>query len=285
MNFFSIKALVNKIKKEQMNKKYHVFIEDKKISKKNILEIEKRQQEVLKSHSVKREALNKKKIKEKINLEHTFGRVIISINIEEKNSHTFSDGTKIYVGRQFNNLNRRETEPVNAYVISADGIPEGAEILIHPNSIHDSNKIFNFDSDISDVKYYSIPQENCYLWRVENEDWQPLKGYVTGLRVFKEYQGVLTGIDNELIKHVLYITSGELKGKVVHTLKACDYEIIYMGKSGIEERVIRCRHFEDEENEREEIIAIDDYLTDQVQLMNLMVGLSSKDAKYIAFTI
>jgi hypothetical protein len=83
----------------------------------------------------------------------------------------------------------------------------------------------------------------------------------------------------------LYITSGNLTGKVVHTLKACDYEIIYMGTKGFEERIIRCRHFEDEINEREEIIAIDRELTKRVSRGDLLIGISSFDAKSIIFTL
>ena len=74
----------------------------------------------------------KKIIETPDNLIHTFGRVVIKINLEYKNSHTLSDGLKISLQRQFNNLNRRYTEPVNAIVISAEDIPKDAEILIHP---------------------------------------------------------------------------------------------------------------------------------------------------------
>lgn len=267
-----------------MNKKYFDFIETTTLSKSEISEIETRKQSKLKKHSEKIRSLSKKKLKEKVKLNHTYGRVIISIDVEAKNSHTFSNGEKIYIGRQFNNLNRRETEPVNAYVISADNIPQGAEILIHPNAIHDSNKIFGFNEDITDIKYYSIPEFQCFLWK-SSDDWKPLKGYATGLRVFEEYKGSLVGIEHKLIPNILYITSGELEGKVVHTLKACDYEIIFMGSKGVEERVIRCRHFENEINEREEIIGIDSELTKKVKSGELLVGISSNDAKSIIFTL
>lgn len=268
-----------------MNKKYFVLIEDKEVSKKEIAQIEKEKQKKLKNHSKKIAQINEKKIKQKVDLKHTHDRVVISINLESKNSHTFSNGDKIYIGRQYNNLNRRETEPVNAYVISGDEMPTGCEILIHPNAIQDSYKIFGFNEDISDVKYYSIPKNQCYLWKDEEGIWNPLKGFVTALRVFEEYKGILSGIDNTQIKNVLYITSGKLKGKVVHTLKACDYEIIFMGEKGVEERIIRCRHFDNEINEREEIIAVDDVLTKKVLSGDLLVGISSSDAKSIIFTL
>jgi hypothetical protein len=268
-----------------MNKKYFVLIEDKVLTKREINSIEKSRQKKIRDHANKILEINKSKIKEQINLKHVYGRVIISIDLEAKNSHTFENGSKIYIGRQFNNLNRRETEPVNAYVISAENIPSGVEILIHPNAIIDSNKIFGFNENISDVKYYSISMEQCYLWKNEEGDWMPLSGYVTALRVFEQYTGTLVGIDHKKIENVLYITSGNLKGKVVHTLKACDYEIIFMGKNGVEERVIRCRHFENEINDREEIVAVDDNLTKRIIGQDLLVGISSSDAKSIIFTL
>jgi hypothetical protein len=267
-----------------MNKKYFDLIETAPLTAYELSQIEKRKQRKLNQHAKKIREISIEKVKEKIELKHTKGRVIISIDIEAKNSHTFGDGSKIYIGRQFNNLNRRETEPVNAYVISGEGVTTGAEILIHPNAIIDSNKIFSFKEDISDVKYYSIPKEQCYIWKNENNEWLPLENFATALRVFEEYKGLLVGVEHKLIPNVLYITSGSLKGKVVHTLKACDYEIIFMGSNGVEERVIRCRHFEKETNEREEIVGIDIGLTSMVKKGDLLIGISSNDAKSIIFT-
>jgi hypothetical protein len=268
-----------------MNKKYFDFIEKKELSKREINQIEKDKQKKLLKNQKRLEEINQKKLKEQVGLKNVYGKVIISINLEGKNSHTFGSGQKIYIGRQFNNLNRRETEPVNAVVISSDQIPSGVEILIHPNAINESNKIYSFIEDDSDVKYYSIPEEQCYLWKDNEGEWQPLKGYVTAFRVFEPYKGPIVGIEPKQIKNVLYITSGELKGKVVHTLKACDYEVIFMGNNGYEERIIRCRHFENEINEREEIIAIDPILTKKTLKSELLVGISPKDAKYIIFTL
>lgn len=268
-----------------MNKKYFDLIETSPLTASELSQIERRKQRKLNQHANKIREISAEKLKEKIELKHTNGRVIISIDTEAKNSHTFGNGSKIHIARQFNNLNRRETEPVNAHVISGEGITIGAEILIHPNAIIDSNKIFDFKEDVSDVRYYSIPKEQCYIWKNENNEWIPLKNFATALRVFEEYKGVLLGVEHKLIPNVLYITSGELKGKVVHTLKACDYEIIFMGSTGVEERVIRCRHFENEINEREEIVGIDTNLSSKVKKGDLLVGISSNDAKNITFTL
>jgi len=206
------------------------------------------------------------------------GKVIISVDLESKNSHTFEDGTKIRLERQWNNLNVRETHPVNATVISGEGIKPGSQILIHPNMTHDTYKINDYlplsgETTGSDIKYYSIPEEQCYAW-LDGEEWKPLKNFDFALRVYKPYEGVIEGIEPELVKDVLYATTGEFKGKIVHTLKACDYEVIFQGTNGREDRLIRFRHYPNQEHEREEVIAVDDYLTDLLKNNKLLVGLS-----------
>jgi negative regulator of sigma E activity len=95
------------------------------------------------------------------------------------------------------------------------------------------------------------------------------------------YEGKLSGIEPSLVSDVLYVTTGEFSGKIVHTLKACDYEIIFQDTNGQEGRLIRFRHFPDEENEREEVIAIDDYLTDKLNRGELLVGLTPNKAEKI----
>lgn len=213
------------------------------------------------------------------------GKVVISVDLESKNSHTFEDGTKIRLERQWNNLNKRETHPVNATVISGEGIKPNSEILIHPNMTHETYRISDYlplsgKVESSDIKYYSIPEEQCYAW-LDGNEWKPLKNFDFGLRVFIPYSGAIQGIEPSLIKDVLYVTTGELKGKVVHTLKACDYEVIFQGTNGQEDRLIRFRHFPGQDHEREEVIAIDDYMTDKVNNKEFLVGLSPTKAKTI----
>ena len=82
--------------------------------------------------------------------------------------------------------------------------------------------------------------------------------------MFKPYNGVIEGISPTIIKNVLYLTSGEFAGKVCHTVKAADYSIIFRNELGVDETIIRCRHFENEDHEREELIAVDGYMTDMV---------------------
>ena len=212
------------------------------------------------------------------------GKVIISVDHESKNSYTFEGGLKIRLERNWNNLNKRETHPVNAIVIDGDGLKEGSEILIHPNMTHDSYKIHNYTNlsgevEGSDIKYYSVPADQCYAWF--DEEWKPLKGFDFALRVFRPYDGVLEGIEPKLMPDILYATTGEFKGKIVHTLKSCDYEIIFQGRQGREERIIRFRHFPDEDHEREEVIAVREDLTELLNKGKLLVGLTPTSAKTI----
>lgn len=218
-------------------------------------------------------------------IKHSHGRIIVSVDMNFKDSHRFEDGTEIKLIRRVNNFDRKHTEPVNAIVLSAERIPEGAEIIIHHNSTHESNRIFNYKplsgKDIaSDVRYYSIPELEAYLWKAKGEDWQPVKGFATGLRVYEPYKGILQGITPKLIKDTLLITSGLLKGKVVMTLKASDYELIFQDK-GRERKIIRIRHDDDTDIEREEIQLVHDELTDKVNEGLLLVGLTQSDAKPI----
>lgn len=220
-------------------------------------------------------------------LVHPEGRIIIIVNDEYKNNHTFSDGTVIRLERKWNNLNRREVAPVSGTVMSAENIPEGAEILFSHNTVHDVNRIFNYqplgvEEANPDIKYYSVKETECFFWRIdENDVWHPCDVFATALRVFKPYSGPLVGIEPEIIKNVLYVTSGELKGKAVMTLKACDYEIIFRdSKTGREDNIIRFRPFGDPATEREpEAIAIDNLITDKIKKGKYIVGLTATTAK------
>lgn len=219
-------------------------------------------------------------------LKHVEKRVVIKVDLEGKNFHTFENGTTIRLEREYNNLNQREVRPVNAIVVSADFIPEGSEILIHHNSTHESNRIYDYgglsgDVEVDSVKYFSIPEESCYAWRDKDGELKPLKNFAFALRVFKPYLGMLEGVDHELVKDVLYITTGELAGNVCGVLKASDYEVVFQGINGREDRIIRIRHSDEEEIEREEVIFIHHELTEKVNKGELYIGLSTKDCQPI----
>ena len=212
-------------------------------------------------------------------------RVIIKVDLESKNSHTFKDGTKIKLERVYDNFNMRYVKPVNAEVVDAKDIPAGAEILIHHNATHDTYKIFNYQRPTteasSDIQYFSIPIEECFMWREgKGSIWNALNNFVTALRIFKPYNGMLQGIEPEVMNNKLYITSGELKGRVVNTVISSDYEIIYQNDDGTEGRIIRLRYFPDG-NDRNEIIAINDNMTELVESGELLVGYNKSDAKQL----
>jgi hypothetical protein len=212
-------------------------------------------------------------------------RVIIKVDLESKNSHTFKDGTKIKLERVYDNFNMRYVKPVNAEVVDAKDIPAGAEILIHHNATHDTYKIFNYQRPTteasSDIQYFSIPIEECFMWREgKGSIWNALNNFVTALRIFKPYKGMLQGIEPEVMNNKLYITSGELKGRAVNTVISSDYEIIYQNDDGTEGRIIRLRYFPDG-NDRNEIIAINDNMTELVESGELLVGYNKSDAKQL----
>lgn len=221
-------------------------------------------------------------------LKHTQGRIIAKVNLEQKNNHTFADGTTIRLERQYNNFDRKHTEQVLGEVISAEDVPMGAFILFNHNSLHAVNQVFNHsnlsgEEAASEVKIFAIPEMECYLWKMpEEKTWHPIKPYETALRIFEPYTGVLEGIEPKKLKDTLFVTSGELKGKVVKTLKACDYCVIFRNEKGVEETIIRFRPFGDTlTNREEEAIAILNEETEKVLNGELLVGIEISDAKPI----
>lgn len=223
-------------------------------------------------------------------LSHPTGRVIVSVDMQYKNKHTFSNGKQIVLVRQVNNFDRKYTEPVNAMVISADTIPAGAEVLIHPNCTHDTNRLFNHKQisghDIAaEINTFSIKEEHCYMWRKGTPEWTPCSIYDTGLRVFQPHAGMIVGIPPKRIKDVLYVTSGKFKGQVVKTMRACDYELIFNDLDGREKRIIRFRPEGDYSSDNpahhreSEAIAIMHNLTDMVNAGKLHIGLTESNCK------
>lgn len=210
-------------------------------------------------------------------------RIVLSCDIEKKNHHRFSDGTVIRLERQWENLNRRTTEPVNCDVIDGEGIKEGAEILVHPNALIDTHRIFNYKGlsgtqIASNIRYFSIPEEQAFAWH-DGERWLPMRNFEFGLRLFTPYKGILSGIEPTKIKECLWVTTGALSGNVVHTLKAADYNIVFMDITGVEGNLIRFRHSDDPNFDREEVICINHELTEEVKKGLIYVGLTKSDCK------
>lgn len=226
-----------------------------------------------------RERMAQVAFEKQCNLKWVHGRVIVKVNAQSKNTHRFANGATIRRERNFNNLNFREVNPANATVISSENIPSGSEILVDYTSIHDSNRIFDYHSGSSDIIYYSIKEEDCFGWKHEGNDWQPLPNFEFGLRVFKPYEGMLQGIPPVPLYDTIYVTTGGLKGNVVRTLKASDYQIVFQGANGQEDNIIRFRHSDNPQFEREEVIGIMDELTEQLNNGELYVGITMRDAQ------
>lgn len=210
---------------------------------------------------------------------HVDGRVIIKLDINNKNSWTFSNGTKIRYERQFDNFNRRHTEPVNAIVISGEDIPKGSEILIHHNAVTEQYLINDYKEDNPNIKYYSIPQEMCFAYY--NKGWIPMKPFEFALQVYQPYKGFVQGIEPNIIQDTLFVTTGDLKNKVVKTLKASNYIIVFQDKNGQESQLLRFRPHGDGKEREPEAICLMDELTKKVLSGELLIGLSTTNCKKI----
>jgi len=264
-----------------MGKVFLLSPEVKYQDKSVIKEGESRKEAIVREHGLSINKKSKEKISEEDNLRHLEGRVVVKIDVEYKNKHTFSSGLTIDRPRQFNNFNKRETEPVNAVVISGTGIDKDSEILVHPNSIHDSNRIFDYKDSNDNIRYYSIQNDMCFAWYDENkQEWKGIYPYELALRVFIPYSGALIGIEPKVMKDTLFVLTGELKNKVVRTLVACDYECVYQGRNGQEQSLIRFRPFGEPKLKREEeAIAILNDVTEKVLSGKYLVGYTISDAK------
>lgn len=267
-----------------MNKKYFVIGGKKELSKEDVLGIEKSKTETLdRSHKVK-EKINEKKLSDEYEIKAMEGCAIVLIDTDGKNTYTFDSGLVIRRERDYNNFDVKDTKQTFGVIVDSATIPKGALVLFHPNATHDTYKINNYEqvsgeNESTSVHLYSIPEEQIFLWKTENTDWQPTKNHVTALRIYKPYSGLISGIEPAKLKNVLYILDGDLKGTAVHTLIAADYEIIFNDINGKERRVIRCRHSDTEELEREEIIAVNYDLTKEIEEGKLLIGISPSTAK------
>lgn len=215
-------------------------------------------------------------------------RVVILVDTEQKNFHSFNNGIIIRHERNWNNFDKKHTEQVMGTVISGGSIPEGALALLHHNATHEVNLVNNHGQlsgeDIaSGMRIFSVPIADVFLWKEGGNDWMPCEGFAIAERVFEPYKGVIQNIPPKKLKDTLYIKTGEYAGLVVRTLKACDYEIIFREPAtGQERKIIRCRPNGSEKEGRDpEVIAIDNAATEKVKLRELLVGINESDAKPI----
>ena len=254
------------------------------LSKEDIQSIEQRQNEVMVEWDNGKSESTENLLSQEDKLKHVEGKVIVKVDMMAKNHHKFESGLVIRRERQFNEFNRRITQPTNCIVISAENIEKNAEILVEHNALHETNRINDyknkFESEETDrVRYYSISTFECLAWRKDSE-WKPVEGFEFGLRIFKPYEGIMVGVEPTQIKDTLWVTSGEYKGNAVRTLKGCDYEIIFNEKFGVEGNLIVFRPDGDEKRNLEaEAIAIFWDVTESVNNGKYLIGYSIKDAK------
>ena len=201
-------------------------------------------------------------------------KIIVEVDLESKNSHTFQDGTKIRLERGYDNFNGRYTNPVNGVLVDGMGLKPGTPVVMHHNTVHDTHKVFAVRNKPL-CGTYSVPIEECYLYF--EDKWKPFPHFSLALRLFEPYNGPIQGIQPTLIKNKLYITHGDYAGSVMAVLKSSDYEVIFQDLDGKENRVIRVRN----SGERDEMIAIDHDATKKVMEYKLLVGLTPNDAKPI----
>lgn len=262
-----------------MSKFFIVNPDIETLSKQEVEGIHQRKVSLLNNFFTDKEELADQVFHEQDTLKYVPNRVIVKIDMEGKNYHRFKGGMTIRRERQFNNLNFRETSPVNGTVISSEHIPKGAEILVDYHSVHDSNRIFNYKSKSPQIHYYSIKQEDCFLWN-HSGIWEPLPPYDLALRVFKKYDGIISWMKPEVMDRMLYVTTGYFKDKIVMTLKACDYECVFQDSNGQEGNRIRFLPFGDQSvNKEEEAIAVRDDLMKELKEGKLLIGYSLSDCK------
>lgn len=252
-------------------------------------------------------------------IEHTEKRIVVKVDTESKNTYRFGNGQILFMFPNTNQLDRRYTQPVNGIVVSAEDIPVGAEVLLEHNSCHPTNEIVELKDDNPDIKYYSVPELEVYVWRkigeikfratadlhitdnwetsgvdynsfkVEETDlaeWQPTKYYAIAERVYEPYTGIFHGIKPSVIKNTLLIKTGELKGKIVHTVKNGQYEIIYQDTNGQPNEILVTFHVENEDelsdlilNAKQEVTAINHALTERYLNGELLTGLTPDNCK------
>lgn len=215
-----------------------------------------------------------------MDLKATWNNIVICVDTRKKESFRFSDGTEIKLERGWNNFNLREVNPVQGIVIDSStmDVPNDTEILFQHTCFHATYELFNVRKDSgkdveSPYRYFSVPISLCFAWRYQRKEWQPMKGFLITTRVWKPYEGLLQ-IPPSLIPNRLYVKEGELKNNIVITLKYCDYEIVFQGDNGREDYLISTKL-------DDEVVAIDNGLTEKYQEGNILIGRTVDEAKPI----
>lgn len=212
-------------------------------------------------------------------------RLVVRVDLEQKNFYTFENGQTIRLERGFDNFDRRYTEQVMGVVVDAEYVPKDSFILFHHNSLHETYKILNHSTlsgkeIASGIQLFSIMERDCFFWKKPNEkNWNSMAEFATALRVYKPYNGIIQGIEPKLIKDVLWVTSGKYKGLCCHTIKAVDYEITFRDESGRDKKILRIRPEGNEDGREPELTAINHTFTKMIKQGELYIGLSATKCK------
>lgn len=207
-----------------------------------------------------------------MNLKAVERNYLVRMIMDNKEKYKLTDDIEIEIQRGYE-FNRRLDACSFAIIIDGEGLPTGAEALVHHNAGTPSFQVPNLKNEGQDV--YSIPTDFLFCYREEGKDWMPAKDFLITKRIFKKYEGALFGIEPEQVSQRLYIEKGvypnyEVEGKVCVVTKHSDYEIIFHD-NGKEKSLVRTR--------TRELIAIDKNLTDEVKNGNLLIGNNLKDVK------
>lgn len=209
------------------------------------------------------------------------GKILVKIDILQKEKYALTKDTTIYIARGFN-FNLREDRATMGYVVDGNGMKEGVPVLVHylstePSYAVDNEDILTENEKRDGFKIRNVPQDMVFCW-FDGKNWQPCKDFLITKRIFKEYKGRLVGIDHQIVKRRLYVVSGvdewdgevtDLSGKVCVVTENSDVELIFHDENHKEGRVIRTMH--------REIEAIDNKLTNEVKNGKYLIGLSANN--------
>lgn len=221
-------------------------------------------------------------------LRHAPHKVLIEVDITQRNSYRFANGTELVMFPKTDQFDKRFWAATSGIVVSADDMPAGSEVLIEHNSCEPTNAVVEYENANPNIKLFSVPEMEVYAWRSPHyNEWVATKYYAIGLHVYKPYKGILQNIKAEVIKNTLLILSGELKDKVVHILKNGEYTIVYQDRNGKPNELLVTFNAPPEEqgdiiiDAKQEVIAIDHSLTERWLNGELLAGLTHENAKSI----
>lgn len=209
------------------------------------------------------------------------GRVLIKMDTRQKERYDLGNGATLYIEKGYD-FNRRVDKPSMAEIIDGEGLPNGAEILVHHNAseqTYEVSGVLTQEETIAGYMVFCIPKDMCFCYRQKGK-WKPCENFVISQRIFKPYKGKLVAIQPKQIKNRLYIVKGgiewdgekqDLSGKVCVVTENSDYEIIFHTKYNKPESVIRTRH--------REILAIDNKLGRDIKGGKYLIGENQKNSK------